>query len=97
MNKNAPLITLTASTAIAVLYWFWLELCYSKNGFYPYPLMEMMTKWQRVGLFIVSGVAMWVVGALLRTGYAVINGMESESFGIEFVLNDEADEQKKTK
>lgn len=83
MNKNAPLVTLSASTSIAVLYWFWVELCYSKNGFYPYPIMEILTKWQRVGLFIVSSVVMWVVGAGLRAGYAFVNGLEGESFGIE--------------
>jgi len=37
----------------------------------------MLTTNQRIGLFVVSGVIMWVVGGLLRVLYARINGYES--------------------
>jgi hypothetical protein len=76
MNPQAPLISLVISTAIAFLYWFWIEVCYSYNGFYPYPLFALLTKVQRVGLFAMSGATMWVVGGALRALYAWANGFE---------------------
>lgn len=53
------------------------EICYSQNGFYPYPIFALLTTNQRVGLFVVSGVIMWVVGGILRIVYAKVNGYES--------------------
>lgn len=53
------------------------EICYSQNGFYPYPMFHLLTTSQRVGLFVVSGVIMWVVGGGLRIVYAKVNGYES--------------------
>jgi hypothetical protein len=76
MNPNAPLISLVTSTAIAFLYWFWIEICYSRNGFYPYPLFGILTTYQRIGLFAVSGSIMWVAGGALRALYAYVNGFE---------------------
>ena len=76
MNPQAPLITLVLSTGVAFLYWFWIEICYARNGFYPYPLFEMLTTAQRVGLFVLSGSIMWVVGGALRAAYAWCNGFE---------------------
>lgn len=81
MNPQAPLITLITSTVLAFLYWFWLELCYSRNGYYPYPILELLSVWQRVGLFCFSGVTMWVVGAGLRGVYALVNGVEGVGTG----------------
>lgn len=77
MNPNAPLIMLTTSTAVAFLYWWWIELCYVKNGFYPYPIFAMLTTAQRTGLFALSGATMWVVGGALRALYAWVNGYET--------------------
>ncbi|KAF1845832.1 uncharacterized protein K460DRAFT_366684 [Cucurbitaria berberidis CBS 394.84] len=77
MNPQAPTIMLVTSTAIAFAYWWWIELCYSYNGFYPYPLFGMLTTAQRVGLFAISGATMWVVGGALRVLYAWVNGYES--------------------
>jgi hypothetical protein len=37
----------------------------------------MLTTNQRIGLFAMSGVIMWVVGTLLRVAYAKVNGYES--------------------
>ncbi|KAH7132497.1 FAR-17a/AIG1-like protein [Dendryphion nanum] len=76
VNPNAPLITLTSSTGLAFAYWFWIEWCYSYNGFYPYPIFELLSTLQRVGLFAISGATMWVVGSGLRVLYAYINGYE---------------------
>ncbi|KAF1997997.1 hypothetical protein P154DRAFT_469970 [Amniculicola lignicola CBS 123094] len=90
MNPSAPLLTLISSTSIAFLYWFWIELCYSHNGFYPYPIFSSLNTTQRVGLFAFSGVLMWGVGAGLRAMYAWVNGMEA--LGIE--QKDEGDKRK---
>ncbi|CAN9104116.1 hypothetical protein CC77DRAFT_1020109 [Alternaria alternata] len=77
MNESAPMITLALSTVVAFTYWIWIEICFSQNGFYPYPIFAILTTNQRIGLFVVSGVIMWVVGGLLRVLYAKINGYES--------------------
>ncbi|KAJ6277218.1 FAR-17a/AIG1-like protein-domain-containing protein [Bipolaris maydis] len=77
MNESAPMITLSLSTIVAFSYWIWIEICYSQNGFYPYPIFQILTTSQRVGLFVVSGVIMWVVGGGLRIAYAKVNGYES--------------------
>jgi hypothetical protein len=79
MNPNAPLISLVTSTAIAFLYWWWIEVCYSYNGFYPYPVFALLTTAQRIGLFAMSGATMWVVGGALRAAYAWTNGFEDVS------------------
>jgi hypothetical protein len=72
------MLTLVTSTSIAFLYWFWIELCYSRNGFYPYPIFTMLSTSQRVGLFAASGITMWGVGSGLRWLYRVVNGVDSE-------------------
>ncbi|KAF2242787.1 hypothetical protein BU26DRAFT_534762 [Trematosphaeria pertusa] len=77
-NPRASLLSLVTSTVIAFLYWFWIELCYSRNGFYPYPIFGLLDTKQRVGLFALSGVTMWAVGAGLRWVYVAVNGMEEE-------------------
>jgi len=76
MNPQAPLLMLGLSTGVAFLYWWWIEICYSYNGFYPYPIFAMLSTYQRVGLFVVSGSIMWVVGGVLRMAYAYLNGYE---------------------
>ncbi|KAJ4370520.1 hypothetical protein N0V83_005041 [Neocucurbitaria cava] len=77
MNPQAPMIMLVTSTAVAFAYWWWVEICYSYNGYYPYPLFGVLTTLQRVGLFVLSGITMWVVGGALRALYAWVNGYES--------------------
>ncbi|KAL8864442.1 MAG: hypothetical protein Q9174_007352, partial [Haloplaca sp. 1 TL-2023] len=42
------------SSCIALGYWFWVEACYAKNGFYPYPLFDVVGFEARVGLFVGS-------------------------------------------
>lgn len=76
-NPQAPVIMLVTSSAVAFLYWFWIELCYSYNGYYPYPIFAILTTAQRIGLFALSGTTMWVVGGGLRALYAWINGYET--------------------
>jgi len=45
----AFLPALTLSLGIAFGYWFWIERCFAVNGYYPYPLFEILTVGQRVG------------------------------------------------
>lgn len=71
------MITLGLSTGIAFAYWFWIEICFSYNGFYPYPIFHLLSTMQRVGLFAVSGATMWVAGGTLRAVYAWVNGYEA--------------------
>ncbi|KAF2645820.1 integral membrane protein-like protein [Massarina eburnea CBS 473.64] len=82
LSPNASLITLLTSTTIAFLYWFWIELCYTRNGFYPYPIFTLLSTAQRVILFAGSGVAMWGIGAGLRQIYRSLNGAEGKEVGM---------------
>lgn len=52
------------------------EICYSHNGYYPYPIFALLTTYQRIGLFALSGATMWVAGGALRALYAYVNGYE---------------------
>jgi hypothetical protein len=47
-------------------------------GFYPYPIFSLLNTAQRIGLFAVSGVAMWAAGAGLRYCYRLVNGIEAD-------------------
>jgi hypothetical protein len=66
--------SLLVSLAIALSYWYWIELCYQHNGFYPYPIFAAVGYIGRVGLFVGSAVIMTAVGATLGWGYSIING-----------------------
>lgn len=67
------------SVAIAFAYWFWIELCYSYNGFYPYPLFGMLEQTQRVGLFTASALIMAANTMILKWLYARVNGVGKPS------------------
>lgn len=67
------------SLSIAFTYWFWIELCYSKNGFYPYPLFEILDSTQRVGLFAGSAVVMTLSTVMIKWLYGRVNGAEAQS------------------
>ncbi|EKJ70475.1 hypothetical protein FPSE_09336 [Fusarium pseudograminearum CS3096] len=45
---------MSLSTVLAVVYWCWIELCFYKNGWYPYPMMDQFSAIQRVVIFIAS-------------------------------------------
>lgn len=65
---------LALSAVIAFTYWFWIELCYSKNGFYPYPLFDKLNSTQRVALFGGSAVVMTGSTIMIKWLYRRING-----------------------
>lgn len=70
---------LALSMSIAFTYWFWIELCYSKNGFYPYPLFALMDTNQRIALFVGSAVFMTLSTVILKWLYVRVNGVDKES------------------
>ena len=63
------------STVIAFVYWFWIELCYAQNGFYPYPLFALMDTTQRTLLFAGSAVVMAAITMALKWVYVRVNGV----------------------
>lgn len=67
------------SLAIAFAYWFWIELCYSNNGFYPYPLFALLDTQQRMGLFLGSALVMTASTVTLKWVYGKVNGIEHAS------------------
>ncbi|KAF2429844.1 integral membrane protein [Tothia fuscella] len=62
------------SSFIAFGYWFWIEKCFGVNGFYPYPIFELLSLKGRVGLFATSAALMAGVTTGLRSLYEVVNG-----------------------
>ncbi|KAK3498140.1 FAR-17a/AIG1-like protein [Neurospora crassa] len=67
---------MTISTTIAFIYWRWVELCFSKNGWYPYPIFDILNTWQRVLLFTFSALLMTGSTMALKWVYGKINGIE---------------------
>lgn len=63
------------SVLIAFLYWYWIELCYSYNGFYPYPIFAMLEPSQRIFLFLGSAMVMAANTVVLKWLYGKVNGL----------------------
>jgi len=63
------------SAVIAFLYWFWIEHCYQYNGFYPYPIFELLDSTQRVFLFMGSAMVMALNTVVLKWLYGKVNGL----------------------
>ncbi|PHH60084.1 hypothetical protein CDD81_2128 [Ophiocordyceps australis] len=64
------------STTFAFAYWYWVELCFSKNGWYPYPMFGLLSTSQRVLLFAFSALLVTLTSGGLKWLYARINGFE---------------------
>ncbi|GKT83202.1 integral membrane protein [Colletotrichum tofieldiae] len=74
---------MSISMIFAFLYWGWVELCFSKNGWYPYPIFDVLNTVQRVGLFTFSAALMTASTSLLKWVYGRFNGyeqMEEEAY-----------------
>ncbi|KAI1767656.1 FAR-17a/AIG1-like protein [Hypoxylon sp. FL1150] len=67
---------LALSECLAFLYWFWVEYCHSHNGWYPYPIFDILNTWQRALLFTFSATLMTGSTMLLKWTYGKINGIE---------------------
>ncbi|RFU31346.1 hypothetical protein B7463_g4995, partial [Scytalidium lignicola] len=66
------------SSSIAVAYWFWVEHCYSYNGWYPYPLFAQLDTPQRIILFGIAAVTMTASTVMLQWLYGMVNGWHHE-------------------
>ncbi|KAJ5167621.1 uncharacterized protein N7482_003215 [Penicillium canariense] len=66
--------SLGLSGAIAFGYWFWVEQCFSYNGWYPYPIFEQLPTPGRIGLFSLSAIVMALSTATLKWLYGRVNG-----------------------
>ncbi|KAI0109657.1 FAR-17a/AIG1-like protein-domain-containing protein [Nemania sp. FL0031] len=64
------------SQTIAFMYWFWVEYCYQRNGWYPYPLFDVLSTWQRATLFAFSAFLMTGSTIALKWLYGKVNGLE---------------------
>ncbi|KAH8147356.1 uncharacterized protein LAJ45_08512 [Morchella importuna] len=59
---------------LATFYWFWLEHCYSYNGWYPYPIMEILKTEHRIILFVGSALTMSASTLALKWAFSRFNG-----------------------
>ena len=64
------------SGGLAVVYYFWVEKCYSYNKFYPYPIFDHVGVEGRLGLFAGSAVTMTLALWTLQWLYSVVNGTD---------------------
>ena len=62
------------STTLAFSYWFWIEQCFKHNGYYPYPIFEVVGTAGRVELFILSAAVMTASTVMLKGLYSKVNG-----------------------
>ncbi|KAM0801383.1 integral membrane protein [Usnea florida] len=67
------------SGTLAFLYWPWVETCAAHNGFYPYPIFDMVGSKGRVGLFTLSALVMTGSTVMLKALYNAVNGTEGGS------------------
>ncbi|KAF2405493.1 hypothetical protein EJ06DRAFT_526007 [Trichodelitschia bisporula] len=70
----AALPVIALSSTIAFGYWFWIELCFSYNGFYPYPIFELLDPPSRIVLFATSALSMALSTWALQWLYSRVNG-----------------------
>ncbi|GJN77887.1 hypothetical protein PLIIFM63780_001380 [Purpureocillium lilacinum] len=68
---------MSLSTVFAFGYWYWVELCFSKNGWYPYPLFGLLSTAQRILLFVTSAALVTVSSGALKWVYGNFNGYEN--------------------
>lgn len=61
-------------SAVGGGYWIWVERCFMHNKFYPYPLMALMTREQRILLFAFATLLCWSSFLTVRGLYRKING-----------------------
>ncbi|CEJ56752.1 hypothetical protein PMG11_02950 [Penicillium brasilianum] len=75
----SALPALGLSGVIAFAYWFWVEQCFSNNGWYPYPIFEQLSTSGRVGLFSMSAVVMAFSTVTLKWLHGRVNGFGNGS------------------
>ncbi|KAK4234297.1 UPF0641 membrane protein [Achaetomium macrosporum] len=72
-----PAYTIMAlSIGFAFAYWYWVELCYQHNGWYPYPIFALLSTSQHALLFTFSAALLTVSSSALKWIYARVNGYD---------------------
>ncbi|KAI9739752.1 MAG: hypothetical protein M1834_006472 [Cirrosporium novae-zelandiae] len=66
--------SIAVSTIFAFAYWGWVEVCYTHNGWYPYPIFELLEPKIRGLLFAGSAIVMATSTATLKWIYGRVNG-----------------------
>jgi len=61
-------------TLLAAGYWVWTEECYKRNGWYPYPLFEMLNTHQRAMVFSACALTFTVSFLCLKRLHDISNG-----------------------
>ncbi|KAL6827189.1 FAR-17a/AIG1-like protein [Trichoderma sp. SZMC 28015] len=62
------------SAAFAYGYRCWVEYCHSRNGWYPYPLLEVLSTPQQLLLHSFTGVLVFASSRVLNWAYIKANG-----------------------
>ncbi|KAH6967483.1 FAR-17a/AIG1-like protein [Fusarium venenatum] len=65
---------MSLSTVLAVVYWCWIELCFYKNGWYPYPMMDQLSAIQRVVVFVASAGLLTASSSALQCVHGKVHG-----------------------
>ncbi|KAK0387592.1 hypothetical protein NLU13_3838 [Sarocladium strictum] len=65
------------STGLAFMYWYWVELCFSVNGWYPYPMFAVLNTTQRALLFTFAAGLSTMSSVALKWVYGKVNGFEA--------------------
>jgi hypothetical protein len=67
-----PLVFL--SNAVLIAYGMWVDHCYLKNGWYPYPVLETVKGGKRLALTVilatVIGLLEWIFAGFQGTSYS---------------------------
>jgi hypothetical protein len=79
--ETDALSALTVFSMVGSGYWIWVERCFSYNNFYPYPLLDMMTREQRLLLFGFATLLCWSSFLIVRGTYHMLNGKIERSVG----------------
>jgi len=66
---------------LVFLYWGWIEYCFSLNGWYPYPLLALLSAWQKLLICIISAALMTGSTMVLKRIYGRVNGPEELIMG----------------
>jgi FAR-17a/AIG1-like protein len=68
------LAALMSFSVVAGGYWIWVEHCFTRNKFYPYPLLGLLNFQQRLFLFSFATLLCWFCFLVVRMSYRVFNG-----------------------
>ncbi|UPK95524.1 hypothetical protein LCI18_006459 [Fusarium solani-melongenae] len=62
------------SVALALVYWCWIELCFQRNGWYPYPLFGQFSAIERSLIFVLAAGLLTASSSTLQWVHGGIQG-----------------------